>query len=71
MFFLYYFSVNEAMTLSKNGQKIIENIPKSRILTETDAPYNSKTDIVKVLTYLRMTEQDIKNNFMELICKIK
>ena len=59
------------MTLSKNGQKIIENIPKSRILTETDAPYNSKTDIVKVLTYLRMTEQDIKNNFMELICKIK
>ena len=67
----YYFSVNESMTLSKNGQKIIENIPKSRILTETDAPYNSKTDIVKVLTYLRMTEQDIKNNFMELICKIK
>ena len=67
----YYFSINESMTLSKNGQKIIENIPKSRILTETDAPYNSKTDIVKVLTYLRMTEQDIKNNFMELICKIK
>ena len=67
----YYFSVNESMTLSKNGQKIIENIPKSRILTETDAPYNSKTDIVKVLTYLRMTELDIKNNFMELICKIK
>lgn len=67
----YYFSVNESMTLSKNGQKIIENIPKSRILTETDAPYNSKTDIVKVLTYLRMTEQDIKNNFMELICEIK
>ena len=67
----YYFSVNESMTLSKNGQKIIENIPKPRILTETDAPYNSKTDIGNVLTYLRMTEQDIKNNFMELICKIK
>ena len=67
----YYFSVNESMTLSKNGQKIIENIPKSRILTETDAPYNSKTDIVKVLTYLRMTEQDIKNNFMALVRKIK
>mgnify|MGYP003482893189 FL=1 len=67
----YYFSVNESMTLSKNGQKIIENIPKTRILTETDAPYNSKTDIGKVLTYLQMTELDIKNNFMELVRKIK
>ena len=67
----YYFSINESMTLSKNGQKIIENIPKSRILTETDAPYNSQNDIRKVLTYLRMTEQDIKNNFMELIGCIK
>jgi TatD DNase family protein len=67
----YYFSINESMTLSKNGQKIIENIPKSRILTETDAPYNSKTDIGNVLTYLRMTEQDIKNNFMALVRKIK
>ena len=59
------------MTLSKNGQKIIENIPKTRILTETHAPYNSKTDIGKVLTYLQMTELDIKNNFMELVRKIK
>ena len=67
----YYFSINESMTLTKNGQKIIENIPKTRILTETDAPYNSKTDIGKVLTYLQMTELDIKNNFMELVRKIK
>ena len=67
----YYFSINESMTLSKNGQKIIENIPKTRILTETDAPYNSKTDIGNVLTYLRMTEQDIRNNFMDLVRKIK
>lgn len=67
----YYFSINESMTLSENGQKIIENIPKTRILTETDAPYNSKTDIGKALTYLRMTEQDIRNNFMELVRKIK
>lgn len=67
----YYFSINESMTLSKNGQKIIENIPKTRILTETDAPYNSKTDIGNVLTYLRMTEQDIRNNFMGLVRKIK
>lgn len=67
----YYFSINEAMTLSKNGQNIIKNIPKNRILTETDAPYNSKTDIKKVLLYLRMTEQEVKNNFMELVLKIK
>lgn len=59
------------MTLSKNGQNIIKNIPKNRILTETDAPYNSKTDIKKVLLYLRMTEQEVKNNFMELVFRIK
>lgn len=67
----YYFSINEAMTLSESGRRIISKIPTDRILTESDAPYNSKTDIRNVLTYLRMTEQDIKNNFMALVRKIK
>ena len=67
----YYFSINEAMVLSKNGQNIIKNIPKNRILTETDAPYNKKVNINNVLTYLQMTEQEVKNNFMNLVAKVR
>lgn len=35
----HYFSVNPAMVRSPNGQKIIDAIPKDRILTETDGPF--------------------------------
>jgi TatD DNase family protein len=35
----HYFSVNPAMTASKNGQEVIRSIPRGRILTESDAPY--------------------------------
>lgn len=67
----YYFSINEAMTISKNGRSIIENIPRDRILTETDAPYNLKADISKALTYMQMTELEVNNNLMDLIAKIR
>ena len=35
----HYCSVNTAMCGSKKGQEIISNIPKDRILTESDGPY--------------------------------
>ena len=35
----HYFSVNPAMTLSPNGQKIIAALPPERVLTETDGPF--------------------------------
>ena len=63
----YYFSVNEAMCRSRNGQIIIAEIPKDRILTETDAPYNDRTDISAVLSYLNLTEQDVYCNFKVLL----
>ncbi len=63
----YYFSVNEAMCLSKNGRAIIEKIPRERVLTETDAPYNERTDINAVLSYLNLTEQDVYRNFKVLL----
>lgn len=63
----YYFSVNEAMCRSRNGQIIIAEIPKDRILTETDAPYNERTDINAVLSYLNLTEQDVYCNFKVLL----
>lgn len=63
----YYFSVNEAMCLSKNGRAIIEKIPQDRLLTETDAPYNEKQDIKAVLSYLNLTEKEVYNNFRMLL----
>ena len=63
----YYFSINEAMCLSGNGKAIIERIPHDRILTETDAPYNERCDIKRVLKAMGITEQDVYGNFMRLL----
>ena len=75
----YYFSVNEAMCLSKNGMAIMERIPQERVLTETDAPYNEKTNIGKVLEWLsccwHISYQDaevvVERNFRRLLKEIK
>ena len=67
----YYFSINEAMCLSKNGRAIIEKIPRERVLTETDAPYNDKTNIRTVLDYMKMSENDVFQNLKVLLDKIR
>ena len=67
----FYFSVNEAMCISKKGKAIIERIPRDRILTETDAPYNERTDIQNVLHYWQMESTDVQLNFMRLLKRIK
>jgi TatD DNase family protein len=35
----YYFSVNTAMAKSITGQRVISNLPRDRVLTETDGPF--------------------------------
>ena len=67
----YYFSINEAMSISKNGRAIIKEIPRNRILTESDAPFNNKVDIKEAQINMQITENEVKNNFMELLSKIK
>lgn len=67
----YYFSINESMTKSKNGRAILEQIPRNRILTETDAPYNTKMDIKKTLANIQVAEEEIQNNFMTLLANIR
>lgn len=74
----FYFSINSAMAVSRKGQKIIELIPKERILTETDGPYlkvNNRPaepmDVRLSLNYLSKiwmlspeeTEVQVENNF--------
>lgn len=67
----YYFSINEAMTLSISGKKIIERIPADRILTESDAPFNRKNNITSVLRNLGLEEQLIERNFRRLVEQIR
>lgn len=67
----YYFSINEAMTISKNGRAIIKGIPRNRILTESDSPFNNKADIKEALINMHITENEVKNNFMRLLSRIK
>ena len=45
----YYFSVNEAMLSSLHGRKLVSQMPYNRVLTETDAPYNTRSDIDKTV----------------------
>lgn len=66
----YYFSINEFMTTSMLGRRIISTIPKDRILTETDAPFNNKISIKEVLSYINMTENEIYKNFNNLLQNI-
>lgn len=67
----YYFSINEAMTLSISGKKIFERIPADRILTESDAPFNRKNNITSVLRNLGLEEQLIERNFRRLVEQIR
>lgn len=67
----YYFSINEAMTLSISGKKIIERIPADRILTESDAPFNRKNNFTSVLRNLGLEEQLIERNFRRLVEQIR
>lgn len=69
----YYFSINESMTLTQKGQKIIAQIPKDRILTETDNPFNKKSDLSSVYAYLKtkdFSEQNIYKNFKIMLSRL-
>lgn len=67
----FYFSINEAMTKSASGRKIISAIPKEIMLTESDAPYNKQCDIKNTLEYLNMSETEVQQNFWCLINRMK
>ena len=67
----YYFSINEAMTQSSSGRKIIDKIPLNRILTESDAPFNRKNNIKSALENIGLEENVIERNFHLLVQKIK
>lgn len=66
----YYFSVNEAMCYSQKGRQIIDAIPRYRLLTETDAPYNDGCSIPKLLETIGVENKVIYNNFKRLLASV-
>lgn len=74
----FFFSINSAMIQSDNGKKIIAEIPKELILTETDFPYIDNSNIADVHMYLsnlwnisiENVEQIIDSNLNRIIQRI-
>jgi TatD DNase family protein len=67
----YYFSINEKMTKTDSGKKIIGCIPSDRILTETDAPYNHVCSIKQALLNIGLSEDKVYENFQRLLTSIR
>lgn len=82
----YYFSINPAMIISENGQKIISRIPLANILTETDGPFTEVSgrqtkpnDVAVVYEFLAKSlgksisdvDEIITTNFRRLISGLK
>lgn len=53
----HYFSVNPAMAVSPNGQKIIAALPPERVLTETDGPFVKVGNRTAVPSDVRVVEE--------------
>lgn len=66
----YFFSINEKMTLSKMGKSIISKIPKERVLTETDSPFNTRANIRAAMQNIGISEQEVYNNFQSLMKRL-
>lgn len=66
----YFFSINEKMTLSKMGKSVISKIPKERVLTETDSPFNTRANIRAAMQNIGISEQEVYNNFQSLMKRL-
>jgi len=75
----FFFSINSAMLQSDNGKKIIAEIPRNLILTETDFPFIESNNITCIYQHLAQLwgepvcniEQIIDSNFRQILQKIK
>jgi TatD DNase family protein len=71
----FFFSINSAMIQSDNGKKIIAEIPKELILTETDYPFIESNNITCIYQHLAQlwgdsilqVEQIIESNFRQIL----
>jgi TatD DNase family protein len=77
-----YFSVNASMLRSKRGRRLVEALPRERVLTETDGPYckvgsrpSTPSDIVTVVAGLAelwsLTETESANLVIENLVRLR
>ncbi|UOQ75231.1 Qat anti-phage system TatD family nuclease QatD [Hymenobacter cellulosilyticus] len=59
----FYFSVNHAMLTSKSSTALLKSIPRSQLLTETDAPFTFSPAVPDRLTSLRKTMKMLSNQW--------
>lgn len=62
-----YFSINESMTLTYKGKRIISKLPPDRILTESDAPFNRHSNIERAISNVNINTSLILQNFRRLL----
>jgi len=75
----FFFSINSAMIQSDNGKKIIAEIPRELILTETDFPFIENGNMIRIYQYFAQlwgtsvseVEQIIDSNFRQILQSIK
>ncbi len=72
----WYFSVNISMLMSESGRRIIQEIPKDRLLTESDGPFAKRDKIPvtpksvqSVLEMLASIWGDDEDVCQEIICR--
>jgi TatD DNase family protein len=72
----YYFSFNLSMLESKNGQLLINSIPRNRVLTESDGPFISINNepshpghipqiVSRMSKLLKAENEELKNHISE------
>lgn len=77
-----YFSVNPSMLRSKRGRRLVEALPRERVLTETDGPYckvgsrpSTPSDIVTVVAGLAelwsLTEAESADVVIENLVRLR
>jgi TatD DNase family protein len=66
-----YFSVNEQMLQAPRGRNLLENVPVERILTETDAPFQSEKIPGDVRGAIRLIANAYNMGHSETVARIR
>ena len=72
----FYFSVNGAMMASKRAVRLLDLIPKERVLIETDSPFtylygSYSNTLSRIKKFLKENKEgvDVWGNFKEILSK--
>jgi TatD DNase family protein len=66
-----YFSVNTSMVNSKNGQGLLEIIPRNRLLTETDSPFTKIDGRVTVPSDVNQTVLELAKFYGDTVSDLR